>query len=143
MKLMYIFCTAFFWNSLFIVPIYANQKVNLYPGEKLKVLNSVSKDIVLHGWTRIGKGIVYLLPVKKGEHLKIIFSSRSHFSNLAMFDLLQDDNIEAIYSSDIDGNDYVLNSDTEKTLLLRVYYPKVNRRRGLGVPYTIHIQKTQ
>ena len=92
----------------------------------------------LTGWTKFGKGKVYMLALKKGQHVRITFSSKSPYTYMAIFDLSSNDD-ESFFGTDEDGNtaDVTVNEDT--TWLIKPYYSRVTRRRGLGAPYEILI----
>lgn len=92
----------------------------------------------LTGWTKFGKGKVYTLPLKKGQHVRVTFSSKSKYAFMAIFDLSSNDD-ESFFGTDEDGMtaDVTINEDT--TWLIKPYYSRVTRRRGLGAPYEILI----
>ena len=107
-------------------------------GEKLEKIALPAVLERLTGWTKFGKGKVYMLPLKKGQHVRITFSSKSKYAYMAIFDLSSSGD-ESFFGTDEDGNtaDVTLNEDT--TWLLKPYYSRVTRRRGLGAPYEILI----
>ncbi|MGC4050744.1 MAG: hypothetical protein QM757_15325 [Paludibaculum sp.] len=62
------------------------------------------------------------MPVKKGQHVQVTFSSKSQFTFMAIFDLSSDDD-EFFFGTDEDGmtvSDVTVNEDT--TWLLKPYY---------------------
>ncbi|ENN88936.1 hypothetical protein RHSP_10343 [Rhizobium freirei PRF 81] len=107
-------------------------------GEKIEKLGFPAVLEKLTGWTKFGKGKVYTLPLKKGQHVRITFSSKSKYTFMAIFDLSSNDD-ESFFGTDEDGDtaDVTLNEDT--TWLIKPYYSRVTRRRGLGAPYEILI----
>lgn len=107
-------------------------------GEKLEKIALPAVLERLAGWTKFGKGKVYLLPLKKGQHVRITFSSKSKYAYMAIFDLSSSED-ESFFGTDEDGNtaDVTVNEDT--TWLIKPYYSRVTRRRGLGAPYEILI----
>jgi hypothetical protein len=108
-------------------------------GEVLEKLGFPAVTEKLSGWTKFGKGKVYTLPIKAGQHVKIIFSSKSQYAFMAIFDLTSSAD-EAFFGTDEDGMtaDVTVSSDT--TWLIKPYYSRVTRRRGLGAPYSILIE---
>jgi hypothetical protein len=115
------------------------QTPDLQPGEQLEKLQFPAATMELKGWTKFGKGRVYTLPVKAGQHVKISFSTRSKFAFLAIFDLATPDD-EAIFGTDEDGEIYSITVKNSTTWLLRPYYSKASPRRGLGAPYSILVE---
>mgnify|MGYP006870682028 FL=1 len=110
---------------------------NLYKGERLVPIEVLpGKPVQLKGWTRDGKGLVYSLHVRAGEKVGVNFWTPSRFTYLVMFDVSKTDE-DAFYSSDDDGNVKVLPVAKNTTWLIRPYYSRVARRRGLGAPYTV------
>ncbi len=107
-------------------------------GEKLEKIALPAVLERLTGWTKFGKGKVYMLPLKKGQHVRITFSSKSKYAYMAIFDLSSSED-ESFFGTDEDGNtaDVTVNEDT--TWLIKPYYSRVTRRRGLGAPYEILI----
>ncbi|NLS17972.1 hypothetical protein HGP16_15525 [Rhizobium sp. P40RR-XXII] len=107
-------------------------------GEKVEKLGFPAVLEKLTGWTKFGKGKVYTLPLKKGQHVRITFSSKSKYAYMAIFDLSSSED-ESFFGTDEDGNtaDVTVNEDT--TWLIKPYYSRVTRRRGLGAPYEILI----
>lgn len=107
-------------------------------GEKIEKLGFPAVLEKLTGWTKFGKGKVYTLPLKKGQHVRVTFSSKSKYTFMAIFDLSSNDD-ESFFGTDEDGNtaDVTVNQDT--TWLIKPYYSRVTRRRGLGAPYEILI----
>jgi hypothetical protein len=107
-------------------------------GEKIEKIALPAVLEKLTGWTKFGKGKVYMLPLKKGQHVRITFSSKSKYAYMAIFDLSSNDD-ESFFGTDEDGNtaDVTVNDDT--TWLIKPYYSRVTRRRGLGAPYEILI----
>jgi hypothetical protein len=115
------------------------QTPELQPGERLEKLQFPAATMELKGWTKFGKGRVYTLPVKAGQHVKISFATKSKFAFLAIFDLAVPDE-EAIFGTDEDGDSYSTTVKTNATWLLRPYYSKASPRRGLGAPYSILVE---
>jgi len=107
-------------------------------GETVEKLGFPAVLEKLTGWTKFGKGKVYTLPLKKGQHVRITFSSKSKYTFIAIFDLSSEDD-ESFFGTDEDGMvaDVTVNEDT--TWLIKPYYSRVTRRRGLGAPYEILI----
>ena len=107
-------------------------------GETIEKLGFPAVLEKLSGWTKFGKGKVYTLPLKKGQHVRITFSSKSKYTFMAIFDLASEDD-ESFFGTDEDGMtaDVTVNEDT--TWLIKPYYSRVTRRRGLGAPYEILI----
>jgi hypothetical protein len=107
-------------------------------GETVEKLGFPAVLEKLTGWTKFGKGKVYTLPLKKGQHVRITFSSKSKYAFMAIFDLSSNDD-ESFFGTDEDGMtaDVTVNEDT--TWLIKPYYSRVTRRRGLGAPYEILI----
>ncbi len=107
-------------------------------GETVEKLGFPAVLEKLSGWTKFGKGKVYTLPLKKGQHVRVTFSSKSKYTFMAIFDLSSDDD-ESFFGTDEDGMtaDVTVNEDT--TWLIKPYYSRVTRRRGLGAPYKILI----
>ncbi|MBB5571580.1 MULTISPECIES: hypothetical protein [Rhizobium] len=107
-------------------------------GETVEKLGFPAVLEKLTGWTKFGKGKVYTLPLKKGQHVRITFSSKSKYAYMAIFDLSSNDD-ESFFGTDEDGMvaDVTVNEDT--TWLIKPYYSRVTRRRGLGAPYEILI----
>ncbi|TXI11502.1 MAG: hypothetical protein E6Q76_02420 [Rhizobium sp.] len=107
-------------------------------GEKLEKIALPAVLEKLTGWTKFGKGKVYMLPLKKGQHVRVTFSSKSKYAYMAIFDLSSSED-ESFFGTDEDGNtaDVTVNEDT--TWLIKPYYSRVTRRRGLGAPYEILI----
>jgi hypothetical protein len=60
-------------------------------GETLEKLGFPAVTERLTGWTKFGKGKVYTLPVKAGQHVKITFGSKSPYAFMAIFDLASSD----------------------------------------------------
>jgi hypothetical protein len=114
------------------------QPPELDAGETLEKLGFPAVTMRLTGWTKFGKGKVYTLPLKKGQHVRISFSSKSRYTFMAIFDLSSSDD-ESFFGTDEDGPvaDVTLHADT--TWLIKPYYSRVTRRRGLGAPYEILI----
>ena len=114
------------------------QPPQLDQGETLEKLGFPAVTMQLKGWTKFGKGKVYTLPVKKGQHVKVTFNSKSQYAFMAIFDLTSSAD-EAFFGTDEDGMtaDVTVNEDT--TWLIKPYYSRVTRRRGLGAPYSILI----
>lgn len=108
-------------------------------GEKLEALQFPAVTMRLAGWTKFGKGKVYTLPVKAGQHVKISFSSKSRFAFMAIFDLASSEE-ESFFGTDEDGMTADVTVKTDTTWLIRPYYSRVSRRRGLGAPYTVLIE---
>jgi hypothetical protein len=115
------------------------QTPDLQPGEQLETLQFPAATMELKGWTKFGKGRVYTLPVKAGQHVKISFSTKSKFAFLAIFDLAAPDD-EAVFGTDEDGETYNITVKNSTTWLLRPYYSKASPRRGLGAPYSILVE---
>jgi hypothetical protein len=111
----------------------------LDPGETLEKLGFPAVTEKLTGWTKYGKGKVYTLPVKAGQHVKVTFSSKSRYAFMAIFDLSSGDD-ESFFGTDEDGPTADVTVQTDTTWLLKPYYSRVTRRRGLGAPYTILIE---
>ncbi|MBB3608422.1 hypothetical protein [Rhizobium sp. BK602] len=107
-------------------------------GETVEKLGFPAVLEKLTGWTKFGKGKVYTLPLKKGQHVRVTFSSKSKYAYMAIFDLSSTDD-ESFFGTDEDGMtaDVTVNEDT--TWLIKPYYSRVTRRRGLGAPYEILI----
>ncbi|ACM25590.1 hypothetical protein MOV66_25580 [Agrobacterium sp. SHOUNA12C] len=107
-------------------------------GETVEKLGFPAVLEKLTGWTKFGKGKVYTLPLKKGQHVRVTFSSKSKYAFMAIFDLSSNDD-ESFFGTDEDGMtaDVTVNEDT--TWLIKPYYSRVTRRRGLGAPYEILI----
>jgi hypothetical protein len=107
-------------------------------GETVEKLGFPAVVEKLTGWTKFGKGKVYTLPLKKGQHVRVTFSSKSKYAYMAIFDLSSNDD-ESFFGTDEDGMtaDVTVNEDT--TWLIKPYYSRVTRRRGLGAPYEILI----
>ncbi|MBB3288641.1 hypothetical protein FHT91_003461 [Rhizobium sp. BK347] len=116
----------------------AQQLPQLDRGEKVEKISLPAVLEKLTGWTKFGKGKVYILPLKKGQHVRITFSSKSKYAYMAIFDLSSSED-ESFFGTDEDGNtaDVTVNEDT--TWLIKPYYSRVTRRRGLGAPYEILI----
>lgn len=114
------------------------QPPELDPGETIEKLGFPAVTMRLAGWTKFGKGKVYTLPLKKGQHVRITFSSKSRYAFMAIFDLSSSED-ESFFGTDEDGNvaDVTVQADT--TWLIKPYYSRVTRRRGLGAPYEILI----
>ncbi|MBX4932384.1 hypothetical protein [Rhizobium bangladeshense] len=126
--------------ALFFLPAFAMaQTPQLDPGEKLEKLQFPAVTMQLKGWTKFGKGRVYTLPVRAGQHVKIDFSTKSKFAFLAIFDLSKPDD-EAFFGTDEDGMSFQTTVKENTTWLLRPYYSKVSPRRGLGAPFSILIE---
>lgn len=108
-------------------------------GETVEKLGFPAVTEKLTGWTKFGKGKVYTLPLKKGQHVRVTFSSKSPYAFMAIFDLNSSED-ESFFGTDEDGMvaDVTINDDT--TWLIKPYYSRVTRRRGLGAPYTILIE---
>lgn len=108
-------------------------------GEVLEKLGFPAVTEKLTGWTKFGKGKVYTLPIKAGQHLKITFASKSQYAFMAIFDLASSAD-EAFFGTDEDGltADVTVSADT--TWFIKPYYSRVTRRRGLGAPYSILIE---
>jgi hypothetical protein len=115
------------------------QMPELDRGETLETLGFPAVTEKLSGWTKFGKGKVYTLPIKAGQHVKITFASKSQYAFMAIFDLTSSAD-EAFFGTDEDGltADVTVSSDT--TWLIKPYYSRVTRRRGLGAPYSILIE---
>ena len=115
------------------------QPPQLDQGETLEKLGFPAVTMQLKGWTKFGRGKVYTLPVKKGQHVKVTFNSKSQYAFMAIFDLTSSAD-EAFFGTDEDGMtaDVTVNEDT--TWLIKPYYSRVTRRRGLGAPYSILIE---
>jgi hypothetical protein len=136
-------CTAAIIAALVAaVPLHAEappvQPPQLDQGETLEKLGFPAVTMQLKGWTKFGRGKVYTLPVKKGQHVKVTFKSKSPYAFMAIFDLTSSAD-EAFFGTDEDGMtaDVTVNEDT--TWLIKPYYSRVTRRRGLGAPYSILI----
>src|ERR1700755_3710161 len=71
-------------------------------GEKLEALQFPAVTMRLTGWTKFGKGPVYTLPVKAGQHVKVSFSSKSRYAFMAIFDLASSDD-ESFFGTDEGG----------------------------------------
>jgi hypothetical protein len=114
------------------------QPPELDPGETIEKLGFPAVTMRLAGWTKFGKGKVYTLPLRKGQHVRITFSSKSRYTFMAIFDLSSSDD-ESFFGTDEDGPvaDVTVQADT--TWLIKPYYSRVTRRRGLGAPYEILI----
>ncbi|AYG65304.1 hypothetical protein CCGE531_04360 [Rhizobium sp. CCGE531] len=114
------------------------QQPQLDRGEKVEKIGFPAVLEKLTGWTKFGKGKVYTLPLKKGQHVRVTFSSKSKYAYMAIFDLSSSDD-ESFFGTDEDGDtaDVTVNEDT--TWLIKPYYSRVTRRRGLGAPYEILI----
>jgi hypothetical protein len=110
----------------------------LDPGETLEKLGFPAVTEKLSGWTKYGKGKVYTLPVKAGQHVKVTFASKSAYAFMAIFDLNSSDD-ESFFGTDEDGLTADVTVQADTTWLLKPYYSRVTRRRGLGAPYTILI----
>jgi hypothetical protein len=108
-------------------------------GEVLEKLGFPAVTEKLTGWTKFGKGKVYTLPIKAGQHVKITFATKSQYAYMAIFDLTSSAD-EAFFGTDEDGltADVTVSADT--TWLIKPYYSRVTRRRGLGAPYSILIE---
>jgi hypothetical protein len=115
------------------------QMPELDRGETLEKLGFPAVTEKLAGWTKFGKGKVFTLPIKAGQHVKITFASKSQYAFMAIFDLTSSAD-EAFFGTDEDGltADVTVSSDT--TWLIKPYYSRVTRRRGLGAPYSILIE---
>ena len=111
----------------------------LYPGEKLQAIAVPLKGpLTLSGWTRDGKGVVYSLPVKKGEKFRFRFKPRNNFVGLVIFDEKGDDNDELFSSQGVE-TDKELVAETDTNWIIRPYYARMSPRRGLGAPYRIEV----
>ncbi len=108
-------------------------------GETLEKLGFPAVTERLTGWTKFGKGKVYTLPVKAGQHVKITFGSKSPYAFMAIFDLASSDD-EAFFGTDEDGLTADVTVEADTTWLIKPYYSRVTRRRGLGAPYSILIE---
>lgn len=108
------------------------------PGETLEKLGFPAVTMRLAGWTKFGKGKVYTLPLKKGQHVKVTFSSKSPYCFMAIFDLSSSAD-ESFFGTDEDGMVADVTIEADTTWLIKPYYSRVTRRRGLGAPYTILI----
>lgn len=108
-------------------------------GETLEKLGFPAATEKLTGWTKFGKGKVYTLPVKAGQHVRITFDSKSPYAFMAIFDLASSDD-EAFFGTDEDGMSADVTVEADTTWLLKPYYSRVTRRRGLGAPYSILIE---
>lgn len=117
----------------------ARAAYELYPGEKLQVIAVPLKGtLTLSGWTRDGKGVVYSLPVKKGETFRFRFKPRNNFVGLVIFDEKGDDTDELFSSQGVES-DKQLTAETDTSWIIRPYYARMSPRRGLGAPYTIEV----
>jgi hypothetical protein len=116
----------------------AVQPPQLDQGETLEKLGFPAVTMQLKGWTKFGKGKVYTLPVKKGQHVKVTFNSKSQYAYMAIFDLTSSAD-EAFFGTDEDGMTANVTVNEDTTWLIKPYYSRVTRRRGLGAPYTIVI----
>jgi hypothetical protein len=114
------------------------QPPELDPGETLEKLGFPAVTMRLAGWTKFGKGKVYTMPLKKGQHVRITFSSKSRYAFMAIFDLSSSDD-ESFFGTDEDGMTADVTVQADTTWLIKPYYSRVTRRRGLGAPYTILI----
>jgi hypothetical protein len=110
----------------------------LDPGETLEKLGFPAVTEKLSGWTKYGKGKVYTLPVKAGQHVKVTFASKSPYAFMAIFDLNSSED-ESFFGTDEDGMTADVTVQADTTWLIKPYYSRVTRRRGLGAPYTILI----
>ena len=111
----------------------------LYPGEKLQVIAVPLKGpLTMTGWTRDGRGVVYSLPVKKGEKFRFRFKPRNNFVGLVIFDEKGDDTDELFSSQGVD-TDKELVAETDTSWIIRPYYARMSPRRGLGAPYSIEV----
>ena len=107
-------------------------------GESLEKLGFPAVTERLAGWTKFGKGKVYTLPVKAGQHVRVSFSSKSPYAFMAIFDLSSSDD-ESFFGTDEDGMTADVTVQADTTWLIKPYYSRVTRRRGLGAPYEILI----
>lgn len=111
----------------------------LYPGEKLQTIATPLKGtLTLSGWTRDGRGVVYSLPVKKGEKFRFRFTPRNDFVGLVIFDE-QGDDTDELYSGQGTAADKQLVADKDTNWIIRPFYARMSPRRGLGAPYRIEI----
>ena len=111
----------------------------LYPGEKLRTIATPLKGpLVLSGWTRDGRGVVYSLPVKKGEKFRFRFKPRNDFIGLVIFDE-QGEDTDELYSGQGTEADRELVADKDTNWIIRPYYARMSPRRGFGAPYRIEI----
>jgi len=108
-------------------------------GETLEKLGFPATTEKLTGWTKFGKGKVYTLPVKAGQHVRVTFDSKSPYAFMAIFDLASSDD-EAFFGTDEDGMSADVTVEADTTWLIKPYYSRVTRRRGLGAPYSILIE---
>ncbi len=111
----------------------------LYPGETLRTIATPLKGpLTLSGWTRDGRGVVYSLPVKKGEKFRFRFKPRNDFVGLVIFDE-QGEDTDELYSGQGTVADTELVADKDTNWIIRPYYARMSPRRGFGAPYRIEI----
>jgi hypothetical protein len=115
------------------------QMPELDRGEVLEKLGFPAVTERLTGWTKFGKGKVYTLPIKAGQHVKITFASKSQYAFMAIFDLTSSAD-EAFFGTDEDGMTADVTVSADTTWFIKPYYSRVTRRRGLGAPYSILIE---
>lgn len=115
------------------------QMPELDQGEKLEKLGFPAVTEKLTGWTKFGKGKVYTLPIKAGQHVRITFASKSQYAFMAIFDLTSSAD-EAFFGTDEDGMTADVTVSADTTWFIKPYYSRVTRRRGLGAPYSILIE---
>lgn len=115
------------------------QMPELDRGEVLEKLGFPAVTEKLTGWTKFGKGKVYTLPIKAGQHVKITFASKSQYAFMAIFDLTSSAD-EAFFGTDEDGMSADVTVSADTTWFIKPYYSRVTRRRGLGAPYSILIE---
>ncbi len=115
------------------------QMPELDRGEELEKLGFPAVTEKLTGWTKFGKGKVYTLPIKAGQHVKITFASKSQYAFMAIFDLTSSAD-EAFFGTDEDGMTADVTVSADTTWFIKPYYSRVTRRRGLGAPYSILIE---
>lgn len=108
------------------------------PGQKVVKLGYPATLEKLSGWTKYDRGKVYMLPVKAGDHLRITFSSKNPYAFMAIFDLSSNED-ESFFGTDENGPTADVTVRKPTTWLIKPYYSRVTRRRGLGAPYTITI----
>jgi len=129
-----------------MIPVHAEdskapplQVPELDRGEELEKLGFPAVTEKLTGWTKFGKGKVYTLPIKAGQHVRITFASKSRYAFMAIFDLTSSAD-EAFFGTDEDGMTADVTVSADTTWFIKPYYSRVTRRRGLGAPYSILIE---
>lgn len=110
-------------------------------GEHLIAIEpKAGQALELSGWTRSGRGDVYRVKVKAGDHLRLEVSSQSDYLLLAVFDFATPDE-EAIYFSEPGNRKTILTIKRDTELLVRPIYILGQPRRGLGVKYQLVLER--